>query len=68
MDRFFPREGNGWSYTYARRQWSLVDNKLLKYHQLGEFDKVVTQAADEIDGDVAYVTEHDSDKVLAFMR
>lgn len=64
----FPREGNGWSYTYARRQWSLVDNKLLKYHQLGEFDKVVAQAAAEVDGDVAYVTEHDSDKVLAFMR
>lgn len=64
----FPREGNGWSYAYARRQWSLVDNKLLKYHQLGEFDKVVAQAAAEVDGDVAYVTEHDSDKVLAFMR
>ena len=23
----FPREGNGWSYKYARRQWNLVDNK-----------------------------------------
>ena len=22
----FPREGNGWSYKYARRQWDLVDN------------------------------------------
>ena len=25
----FPREGNGWSYRYARRQWNLVDNKEL---------------------------------------
>ena len=22
----FPREGNGWSYSHCRRQWSLVDN------------------------------------------
>ncbi len=34
----FPREGNGWSYKYARRQWSLFDNKLLRYHYLGDFD------------------------------
>ncbi|MBC7391616.1 MAG: alpha amylase C-terminal domain-containing protein [Opitutaceae bacterium] len=35
----FPREGNGWSYKYARRQWSLADNKQLKYHYLSDFDK-----------------------------
>ncbi len=23
----FPREGNGWSYKYARRQWELVDRE-----------------------------------------
>jgi 1,4-alpha-glucan branching enzyme len=34
----FPREGNGWSYKYARRQWSLVDNPLLRYGQLNSFD------------------------------
>ena len=27
----FPREGNDWSYKYARRQWALVDDKKLKY-------------------------------------
>ena len=37
----FPREGNGWSHKYARRQWSLVDNKDLKYHYLGDFDKAM---------------------------
>ncbi len=31
----FPREGNNWSYYYARRQWSLRDNKDLKYQYLG---------------------------------
>ncbi|PKP05835.1 MAG: 1,4-alpha-glucan-branching enzyme [Bacteroidetes bacterium HGW-Bacteroidetes-5] len=37
----FPREGNNWSYHYARRQWSLADNKLLKYSWLLEFDRAM---------------------------
>ena len=37
----FPREGNGWNYKHALRQWSLVDNPLLKYHFLGDFDKAM---------------------------
>lgn len=35
----FPREGNGFSYKYARRQWSLADNKELKYDYLKAFNK-----------------------------
>lgn len=35
----FPREGNNWSYKYARRQWSLVDNESLKYKYLNNFDQ-----------------------------
>jgi 1,4-alpha-glucan branching enzyme len=35
----FPREGNNWSFKYARRQWSLVDNENLKYKYLNSFDK-----------------------------
>jgi 1,4-alpha-glucan branching enzyme len=35
----FPREGNGWSFHYCRRQWSLVDNPDLKYHWLADFDR-----------------------------
>lgn len=35
----FPREGNQWSYQYARRQWSLGDNGLLRYSQVGAFDR-----------------------------
>ena len=34
----FPREGNGWSFHYCRRQWSLMDNGLLKYQWLNDFD------------------------------
>ncbi len=35
----FPREGNNWSYHYARRQWSLRDNPNLFYYCLAEFDR-----------------------------
>lgn len=35
----FPREGNGWSYAYARRQWSLADRDVLKYEWIADFDK-----------------------------
>ncbi|MBE6672168.1 MAG: 1,4-alpha-glucan-branching enzyme [Ruminococcaceae bacterium] len=34
----FPREGNGWSYHYCRRQWNLVDDPLLRYGDLNAFD------------------------------
>jgi 1,4-alpha-glucan branching enzyme len=37
----FPREGNNWSYKYARRQWSLEDNPILRYQGLAEFDKAM---------------------------
>ncbi len=35
----FPREGNGWSSFYSRRQWHLIDDTTLKYRFLNEFDK-----------------------------
>lgn len=37
----FPREGNGWSYAHARRQWSLSTDQLLRYSYLGDFDKAM---------------------------
>ncbi len=37
----FPREGNGFSFHYARRQWSLRDNRDLYYWNLGEFDEAM---------------------------
>ena len=43
----FPREGNGWSYKYCRRQWSLVDNPDLKYEWLNEFDRAMITMARE---------------------
>lgn len=37
----FPREGNNFSYHFARRQWSLVDNPMLRYKGLAEFDRAM---------------------------
>jgi len=37
----FPREGNNWSFQYARRQWSLIQNKDLRYHYLSDFDRAM---------------------------
>jgi 1,4-alpha-glucan branching enzyme len=35
----FPRQGNNWSYHYARRQWHLIDDPNLKYQFLARFDR-----------------------------
>ena len=45
----FPREGNGWSHKYCRRQWSLVENGYLKYGQLWEFDRVMVHTLRKYD-------------------
>ncbi|HJE87442.1 alpha amylase C-terminal domain-containing protein, partial [Rikenella microfusus] len=37
----FPREGNGWSYAHARRQWSLSDADYLRYIDLKRFDRAM---------------------------
>ncbi|RAI87984.1 1,4-alpha-glucan branching enzyme [Algoriphagus yeomjeoni] len=41
----FPREGNNWSHQHARRQWSLVDDPLLRYGQLDAWDKSIIKLA-----------------------
>ena len=68
----FPREGNGWGYKYARRQWSLVDNKELCYHYLGDFDeemlKVIKTVKNFQKTPVVEVWHNDGDQILAFSR
>ena len=41
----FPREGNGWSYHYCRRQWDLANADYLKYHYLQDFDIAMVELA-----------------------
>ena len=43
----FPREGNGWSFHYCRRQWSLKNNGFLKYEWLDKFDKDMVKVTKE---------------------
>ncbi len=64
----FPREGNDWSYKYARRQWSLVDNSKLKYHWLGDFDKTMIDTVRTVSGKREWMTINDVDHVLAYIR
>ncbi len=68
----FPREGNGWSCKYARRQWNLVDNKELCYHYLGDFDKAmlsVVKSQKNIQKlPVQEVWHNDGDQILAYTR
>ena len=68
----FPREGNGWSYKYARRQWHLVDDKNLKYEYLGNFDKAMAHLIGGIKNfqntPVIKLWDNGGDQVLAFQR
>lgn len=45
----FPREGNGWSYLHARRQWSLSTNGFLRYSFLNEFDTAMIKLVKKYD-------------------
>lgn len=68
----FPREGNGWSYKYARRQWALVDRDDLKYKFLARFDQDMIALIQSNKGfentPVMKVWDNDSDQILAFTR
>ena len=64
----FPRQGNNWSYLYARRQWSLVDNPKLKYYGLGAFDRALLKIVKQLSGQVGYVKIHDKHQTLSFER
>ena len=68
----FPRQDNGWSYKYARRQWHLVDDPSLCYHFLGDFDRAMLKTIQLIPSfektPVQEVWHNDSDQILAYSR
>lgn len=68
----FPREGNGWSCKYARRQWDLVDNKNLLYHTMADFDADMLKLLKGVKSfqttPVQEIWHNDEDQVLAFQR
>lgn len=65
----FPREGNNWSYHYARRQWSLADNRRLKYRWLQNFDKAMIELVGKLtEGGYHYVTIDEGRGLISFIR
>ena len=68
----FPRQGNNWSYKYARRQWDLVDREDLKYCYLNEFDKQMIETIKSVTkfstAPIVKIWDNNNDQVLAFMR
>ncbi len=68
----FPREGNNWSYKYARRQWHLAYDEDLKYSYLLKFDNAMVKLHKEYrfldEPGVFRIYENDYDKVIAYIR
>ncbi|KAK9457972.1 glycoside hydrolase superfamily [Dipodascopsis uninucleata] len=68
----FPRDGNGNSFWYARRQWNVLDDDLLRYKFLNEFDRAMQTTEGPygwLHADPAYVSlKHEVDKVIVFER
>lgn len=68
----FPRQGNEWSYRYARRQWSLADNTDLLYNDLECFDEAMLRliseelASPESEVELRYTQEEE--QVLCYSR
>ena len=68
----FPREGNGWSYKYARRQWSLEDREDLHYADLARFDKamlsLITEERKFSESLIEKIWDNEGDQLVAFKR
>jgi 1,4-alpha-glucan branching enzyme len=68
----FPRVGNNNSFWYARRQFNLPDDTLLRYKFLNEFDRAMQWTEEKygwLHSPQAYISlKNDEDKVLVFER
>lgn len=68
----FPREGNNESYRHARRQWSLVDNPLLRFQDLNRFDAAMMRLDRDFgllnDSFIEQLALHEDTRQLVFRR
>nr|WP_321453473.1 alpha-amylase family glycosyl hydrolase [uncultured Carboxylicivirga sp.] len=67
----FPREGNGFSFKYARRQWALVKNTDLRFKQLNDFDVAfinLFSAENLLSKPLEHRFDNTHDQILAFSR
>ena len=68
----FPRQGNNWSFSHARRLWSIADNHNLRYHWLADFDQIMitwirNSRLLDIPG-VRWRFDNKADQILAYQR
>ena len=67
----FPREGNGWSFAHARRQWSLSEPDYLRYSYLRNFDEAMVHLAKErkiLQSPPVLLTADEEKQILVFLR
>ncbi|KAJ4857459.1 alpha amylase, catalytic domain-containing protein [Trichoderma breve] len=68
----FPRAGNNNSFWYARRQFNLTEDNLLRYKFLNTFDKLMNECEAQygwLHAPQAYISlKHEGDKVIVFER
>ncbi len=67
----FPREGNGFSFDHARRQWHLRDDRGLFFHCLAEFDRAMVALVRDnglLAGRPRLLAADEARKFLAFER
>ncbi|KYN02770.1 1,4-alpha-glucan-branching enzyme [Cyphomyrmex costatus] len=65
----FSRIGNADSYHYARRQWNLVDDELLKHKYMNNWDRAVNMLEEKYGWLQGYLSwKHEDDKVIVFDR
>ena len=67
----FPRAGNDNSFHYCRRQFNLVDDQLLRYKYLNNFDRAMQHLEEKYKWltSTQYISrKHNDDKVVVFER
>jgi len=67
----FPREGNGWSYSHARRLWSLTADSSLHYAALERFDSAMIhclKAGKTMDEAPEILVADEEKQILIFKR
>jgi len=68
----FPRDGNDNSFWYARRQFNLPDDDLLRYKWLNDFDGKMQWSEEKygwLHSEQAYISlKNEADKVIVFER
>jgi 1,4-alpha-glucan branching enzyme len=68
----FPRVGNNNSFWYARRQFNLTEDQLLRYGFLNEFDSKMQWTEEKygwLHSEQAYISlKNEEDKVIVFER